>query len=127
MKDSLIFAMVMLFSQTDINTFSQTIVCENVTNSNEPTEPINRPIHRSPQIQYISTYMDNGIYTLTFKKAYDNIEVYIYQNEVLIEQNVRSFEKGEVYYIDLQTYGKGEYTIVVYDNGNEILRASEEI
>ena len=71
--------------------------------------------------------MDNGIYTLTFKKAYDNIEVYIYRNEVLTEKDVRSFEEGQVYNIDLQRYGKGEYTIEVYDNGNEILCASEEI
>ncbi len=127
MKESLIFAMVMLFSQAGINTFAQTIVSENVTNLNEPTEPIKRPIHKSPQMPYISGYMDNGIYTLTFKKAYDNIEVYIYRNEVLTEKDVRSFEEGQVYNIDLQRYGKGEYTIEVYDNGNEILCASEEI
>ena len=60
-------------------------------------------------------------------KAFDNAEIRIYQNGILIDQNTGCFNEGETYTLDLQKYGEGEYTIEVYCGGNIIFSSSEEI
>jgi hypothetical protein len=122
-KNILFFAMMMLLSSTCISTFAN--------NPNNDPMPItgapNIPIRKSPHMSYIIESMDNGVCSLTFMRAFDNAEIRIYQNGILIDQNSGSFEEGETYTLDLQGYEKGEYTIEVYYSGNKIFSSSEEI
>ena len=122
-KNILFFAMMMLLNSTCISTFAD--------NSEDDPMPItgapNIPIRKSPHMSYIIDSMDNGVCSLTFLRALDNAEIRIYQNGILIDQNSGSFEEGETCTLDLQEYGKGEYTIEVYYSGNKIFSSSEEI
>ncbi len=122
-KSILFFAMMMLLSSTCISTFAN--------NPNNDPMPItgapNIPIRKSPHMSYIIESMDNGVCSLTFMRAFDNAEIRVYQNGILIEQNSDSFEEGKTYTLDLQGYGKGEYTIEVYNSGHKIFSSSEEI
>ena len=122
-KNILFFAMMMLLSSTCISTFAN--------NPNNDPMPItgapNIPIRKSPHMSYIIDSMDNGVCSLTFLRAFNNVEIRIYQNGILIDQNSGSFEEGETCTLDLQEYGKGEYTIEVYYSGNKIFSSSEEI
>ena len=122
-KNILFFAMMMLLSSTCISTFAN--------NPNNDPMPItgapNIPIRKSPHMSYIIDSMDNGVCSLTFLRAFNNAEIKVYQNGFLIDQNSRSFKEGETYTLDLQGYGKGEYTIEVYYSGNIIFSSSEEI
>ena len=114
---------MMLLSSTCISTFAN--------NPNNDPMPItgapNIPIRKSPHMSYIIESMDNGVCSLTFMRAFDNAEIRIYQNGILIDQNSGSFEEGETYTLDLQGYGQGEYAIEVYCSGNKIFSSSEEI
>ncbi|MDY0153982.1 MAG: DUF3244 domain-containing protein [Prevotella sp.] len=122
-KNILFFAMLMLLSSTCISTFAN-----NPDNDPMPiTGAPNIPIRKSPHMSYIIDSMDNGVCSLTFMRALDNTEIRIYQNGILIDQNSGSFAEGETYTLDLQGYGKGEYTIEVYYSGNKIFSSSEEI
>ncbi len=122
-KNILFFAMLMLLSSTCISTFAN-----NPDNDPMPiTGAPNIPIRKSPHMSYIIDSMDNGACSLTFMRALDNTEIRIYQNGILINQNSGSFKEGETYTLDLQGYGKGEYTIEVYYSGNKIFSSSEEI
>ena len=122
-KNILFFAMMMLLSSTCISTFAN--------NPNNDPMPItgapNIPIRKSPHMSYIIDSMDNGVCSLTFLRAFNNAEIKVYQNGILIDQNSGSFAEGETYTLDLQGYGKGEYTIEVYYSGNIIFSSSEEI
>ena len=122
-KNILFFAMMMLLSSTCISTFAN--------NPNNDPMPItgtpNIPIRKSPHMSYIIDSMDNGVCSLTFLRAFNNAEIRIYQNGILIDQNSGSFAEGETYTLDLQGYGKGEYTIEVYYSGNKIFSSSEKI
>ena len=122
-KNILFFAMMMLLSSTCISTFAN--------NPNNDPMPItgapNIPIRKSPHMSYIIESMDNGVCSLTFMRAFDNAEIRVYQNGILIEQDSGFFAEGETYTLDLQGYGKGEYTIEVYYSGNIIFSSSEEI
>ena len=122
-KNILFFAMMMLLNSTCISTFAD--------NSEDDPMPItgapNIPIRKSPHMSYIIESMDNGVCSLTFIRAFNNAEIRIYQNGILIDQNSGSFAEGETYTLDLQGYGKGEYTIEVYYSGNKIFSSSEEI
>ena len=122
-KNILFFAMMMLLSSTCISTFAN--------NPNNDPMPItgapNIPIRKSPHMSYIIESMDNGVCSLTFMRAFDNAEIRIYQNGVLINQNYSSFKEGDTCTLDLQKYGEGEYTIEVYCGGNIIFSSSEQI
>ena len=120
-KNILFFAMMMLLSSTYSSTFGQTV------DNTIITDPIKKPIHKSLHMPYIIDSMYNGVCSLTFMKAFDNAEIRIYQNGILIDQDSGSFAKGETYTLDLQGYGEGEYTIEVYSSGNKIYSSSEEI
>ena len=113
--------MIMLLSSTCISTFANNF--DYIPSTSEPRGPI----RRAPHMPYIIDRMNNGVYSLTFMKAFDNAEIRIYQNGILIDQNSGSFAEGETYTLDLQGYGKGEYTIEVYYSGNIIFSSSEEI
>ena len=88
---------------------------------------ITPPVRKSTHMSYIIDSIDNGVCSLTFLRAFNNVEIRIYQNGILIDQNSSSFEEGETYTLDLQEYGQGEYTIEVYYGGNKIFSSSEEI
>lgn len=76
---------------------------------------------------YIIDNMYNGVCSLAFMKAFNNVEIRIYPNDVLIDQNYSSFKEGDTCTLDLQKYGEGEYIIEVYCGGNIIFSSSEEI
>ena len=122
-KNILFFAFIMLLSSTCIRTFANNPESDIITLSGLPTPPV----RKSPHMPYIIDSMDNGVCSLTFMKAFNNAEIRIYQNGILIDQNSGSFAEGETYTLDLQGYGKGEYTIEVYYSGNKIFSSSEEI
>jgi hypothetical protein len=122
MKRILILAMMMLTGLTTINTFANNLCEEEMPSTGGPT----KPLHRSPRISYINGYMDNGIYTFTFAKAFDNVEINVYHNDILVQQEVASFTVGQTYSIDLERYGEGEYTISVCENGNNIYYSVEK-
>ena len=104
-KNILFFAMMLLLSSTSISTFAN-----NFDNDPMPITGVpNIPIRKSPHMPYIIDSMDNGVCSLTFIKAFDNAEIRIYQNGILIDQNSGSFAEGETYTLDLQGYGVGEY------------------
>ena len=122
-KNILFFAMMLLLSSTSISTFAN-----NFDNDPMPITGVpNIPIRKSPHMPYIIDSMDNGVCSLTFIKAFDNAEIRIYQNGILVDLNSGSFAEGETYTLDLQKYGEGEYTIEVYCSGNKIFSSSEEI
>ena len=120
-KNILFFAMMMLLSSTYSSTFGQTV------DNTIITDPIKKPIHKSLHMPYIIDSMYNGVCSLTFMKAFDNAEIRIYQNGVLINQNYSSFKEGDTCTLDLQKYGEGEYTIEVYCGGNIIFSSLEKI
>ena len=122
-KNILLFAFIMLLSSTCISIFANNPESDIIVLTENP----DNPVRKSPHMPYIIDSMDNGVYSLTFMKAFDNAEIRIYQNGILIEQNSDSFEEGKTYTLDLQGYGKGEYTIEVYYSGNKIFSSSEEI
>ena len=113
--------MIMLLSSTCISAFASNL--DYIPSTSEPRGPV----RRSPHMPYIIDSMNNGVCSLTFMKAFDNAEIRVYQNGILIEQNSDSFEEGKTYTLDLQGYGQGEYTIEVYYGGNIIFSSSEEI
>ena len=114
---------MMLLSSTCISTSAK-----NPDNDPMPITGVpNIPIRKSPHMSYIIDSMDNGVCSLTFLRAFNNVEIRIYQNGILIDHNSGSFEEGETYTLDLQGYGKGEYTIEVYYNGNKIFSSLEKI
>ena len=117
----LITTMIMLLSSTCISTFANNF--DYIPSTSEPRGPI----RRAPHMPYIIDRMNNGVCSLTFMRALDNAEIMIYQNGILIDQNSGSFAEGETYTLDLQGYGKGEYTIEVYNSGHKIFSSSEEI
>lgn len=114
---------MMLLSSTCISTSAKNSDNDLMSITGAP----NIPIRKSPHMSYIIDSMDNGVCSLTFLRALDNAEIRIYQNGILIDQNSGSFEEGETCTLDLQEYGKGEYTIEVYYSGNKIFSSSEEI
>ena len=122
-KNILFFTLMMLFSSTCINTFANNPDNDIITLAGNP----DNPVRKSPHMPYIIDSMDNGVCSLTFMRAFDNAEIRIYQNGILIDQNSRSFKEGETYTLDLQGYGQGEYAIEVYCSGNIIFSSSEEI
>ena len=114
---------MMLLSSTCISTSAK-----NPDNDPMPiTGAPNIPIRKSPHMSYIIDSMDNGVCSLTFLRAFDNAEIRVYQNGILIEQDSGFFAEGETYTLDLQGYGKGEYTIEVHYRNNKILSFFEEI
>ena len=117
----LITTMIMLLSSRCISTFANNF--DYIPSTSEPRGPI----RRAPHMPYIIDRMNNGVCSLTFMRALDNAEIRIYQNGILIDQNSGSFAEGETYTLDLQEYGKGEYTIEVYYGGNKIFSSSEKI
>ena len=122
-KNILFFAMMMLLSSTCISTFANNPDNDIITLTGSP----DNPVRKSPHMSYLIDSMDNGVCSLTFLRAFNNAEIKVYQNGFLIDQNSGSFEEGETYTLDLQGYGKGEYTIEVYYSGNIIFSSSEEI
>ena len=122
-KNILFFAMMMLLSSTCISTFANNPDNDIITLTGSP----DNPVRKSPHMSYIIDSMDNGVCSLTFLRAFNNAEIRIYQNGILIDQDSGSFAKGETYTLDLQGYGEGEYTIEVYSSGNKIYSSSEEI
>ncbi|MBP8935219.1 MAG: DUF3244 domain-containing protein [Prevotella sp.] len=122
-KNILFFAMMMLLSSTCISTFANNPANDIITLAGSP----DNPVRKSPHMPYIIDSMDNGVCSLTFMRAFDNTEIRIYQNGILINQNSGSFEEGETYTLELQGYGKGEYSIEVYSSGNKIFSSSEKI
>ena len=113
--------MIMLLSSTCISTFANNF--DYIPSTSEPRGPI----RRAPHMPYIIDRMNNGVCSLTFMRAFDNAEIRVYQNGILIEQNSGSFAEGETYTLDLQGYGKGEYTIEIHYRNNKILSFFEEI
>ena len=122
-KNILFFAMMMLLSSTCISTFANNPDNDIITLTGSP----DNPVRKSPHKPYIIDSMDNGVCSLTFMRAFDNAEIRVYQNGILIEQDSGSFAEGETYTLDLQGYGKGEYTIEVHYRNNKILSFFEEI
>ena len=122
-KNILFFALMMLFSSTCINTFANNPDNDIITLAGNP----DNPVRKSPHMPYIIDSMDNGVCSLTFMRAFDNAEIRVYQNGILIEQDSGFFAEGETYTLDLQGYGKGEYTIEVHYRNNKILSFFEEI
>ena len=114
---------MMLLSSTCISTSAKNSDNDLMSITGAP----NIPIRKSPHMSYIIDSMDNGVCSLTFLRAFNNVEIRIYQNGILIDHNSGSFEEGETYTLDLQGYGKGEYTIEVYYNGNKIFSSLEKI
>lgn len=122
-KNILFFTLMMLLSSTCISTLANNPDNNIITLTEDP----DNPVRKSPHMPYIIDCMDNGVCSLTFMRAFDNAEIRIYQNGILIDQNSGSFEEGKTYTLDLQGYGQGEYTIEVYYGGNKIFSSSEEI
>ena len=122
-KNILFFALMMLFSSTCICTLANNPDNDIITLAGNP----DNPVRKSPHMPYIIDSMDNGVCSLTFMRAFDNAEIRVYQNGILIDQNKGCFNEGETYTLDFQKYGKGEYTIEVYYSGNKIFSSSEEI
>ncbi len=122
-KNILLFAMMLLLCSTCISTFANNSDNDIITLTGNP----DNPVRKSPHMPYIIDSMDNGVCSLTFMKAFDNAEIRIYQNGILIDQNTGCFNEGETYTLDLQKYGEGEYTIEVYYSGNKIFSSSEKI
>ena len=122
-KNILFFALMMLFSSTCISTFANNPDNDIITLAGNP----DNPVRKSPHKPYIIDSMDNGVCSLTFMRAFDNAEIRVYQNGILIEQDSGFFAEGETYTLDLQGYGKGEYTIEVHYRNNKILSFFEEI
>ncbi len=122
-KNILLFAMMLLLCSTCISTFANNSDNDIITLTGNP----DNPVRKSPHMPYIIDSMDNGVCSLTFMKAFDNAEIRIYQNGILIDQNSGSFKEGETYTLDLQGYGQGEYAIEVYNSGKKIFGSSEEI
>ena len=114
---------MMLLSSTCISTSAKNSDNDLMSITGAP----NIPIRKSPHMSYIIDSMDNGVCSLTFLRAFNNVEIRIYQNGILIDQNSGSFEEGVTYTLDLQGYGKGEYTIEVHYRNNKILSFFEEI
>src|SRR5574344_729919 len=117
----LITTMIMLLSSTCISTFANNF--DYIPSTSEPRGPI----RRAPHMPYIIDRMNNGVCSLTFMRAFDNAEIRVYKNGILIEQNSGFFAEGETYTLDLQGYGKGEYTIEIHYRNNKILSFFEEI
>ena len=115
-KNTLIFAIMMLLSPTCISTFANNPDNDIITLTGSP----DNPVRKSPHMPYIIDSMNNGVCSLTFMRAFNNAEIRIYQNGILIDQNSGFFTEGETYTLDLQGYGEGEYTIEVYCSGNKI-------
>ena len=115
--------MMMLTGSITISTFANNLCEEEMPLTGEPRHQIKR----SPRISYINGYMDNGIYTLTFAKVYDNVEINVYRNDILVQQDVASFTVGQTYSIDLEKYGEGDFDIEVYSSGDKIYSSSEVI
>ncbi len=113
--------MIMLLSSTCISTFANNF--DYIPSTSEPRGPI----RRAPHMPYIIDRMNNGVCSLTFMRAFDNAEIRVYQNGILIEQNSGFFAEGETYTLDLQGYCKGEYTIEIHYRNNKILSFFEEI
>ena len=122
-KNILFFALMMLLSSTCISTFANNPDNDIITLAGNP----DNPVRKSPHKPYIIDSMDNGVCSLTFMRAFDNAEIRVYQNGILIEQDSGFFAEGETYTLDLQGYGKGEYTIEVHYRNNKILSFFEEI
>ena len=122
-KYILFFAMMMLLSSTCISTFANNPDNDIITLAGNP----DNPVRKSPHMPYIIDSIDNGVCSLTFMRAFDNAEIRVYKNGILIDQNTGCFNEGETYTLDFQKYGKGEYTIEVYYSGNKIFSSSEEI
>jgi len=122
-KNILFFALMMLFSSTCICTLANNPDNDIITLAGNP----DNPVRKSPHKPYIIDSMDNGVCSLTFMRAFDNAEIRVYQNGILIEQDSGFFAEGETYTLDLQGYGKGEYTIEVHYRNNKILSFFEEI
>ena len=122
-KNILFFAMMLLLCSTCISTFANNPDNDIITLAGNP----DNPVRKSPHKPYIIDSMDNGVCSLTFMRAFDNAEIRVYQNGILIEQDSGFFAEGETYTLDLQGYGKGEYTIEVHYRNNKILSFFEEI
>ena len=114
---------MMLLSSTCISTLANNPDNNIITLTEDP----DNPVRKSPHMPYIIDSMDNGVCSLTFMRAFDNAEIRVYQNGILIEQDSGFFAEGETYTLDLQGYGKGEYTIEVHYRNNKILSFFEEI
>ena len=114
---------MMLLSSTCISTLANNPDNDIITLTEDP----DNPVRKSPHMSYIIDSMDNGVCSLTFLRAFNNAEIKVYQNGILIDQNYGSFEEGETYTLDLQGYGEGEYTIEVYCGGNIIFSSLEKI
>lgn len=112
----------MLLSSTCISTFANNPDNDIITLAGNP----DNPVRKSPHMPYIIDSMDNGVCSLTFMRAFDNAEIRVYQNGILIYQNFGSFKEGETCTIDLQGYGEGKYSIEDF-SGNKIFSSSEEI
>ena len=122
-KNILFFTLMMLFSSTCICTLANNPDNDIITLAGNP----DNPVRKSPHMPYIIDSIDNGVCSLTFMRAFDNAEIRVYQNGILIEQDSGFFAEGETYTLDLQGYGKGEYTIEVHYRNNKILSFFEEI
>ena len=122
-KNILFFAMMLLLCSTCISTFANNPDNDIITLTGSP----DNPVRKSPHKPYIIDSMDNGVCSLTFMRAFDNAEIRVYQNGILIEQDSGFFAEGETYTLDLQGYGEGEYTIEVYCGGNIIFSSLEKI
>jgi hypothetical protein len=123
-KIKLIFVLIMMLSLIFPSIFAMNPVTHET--SSVTGEP-NIPIHKSPRLSAIIGSMENGIYTLTFAKVYDNIEINVYHNDILVQQDVASFTVGQAYSIDLERYGEGNFDIEVYSSGEKIYCSSEVI
>ena len=113
---------MMLLSSTCISTLANNPDNDIITLTGNP----DNPVRKSPHMPYIIDSMDNGVCSLTFMRAFDNAEIRVYQNGILIYQNFGSFKEGETCTIDLQGYGEGKYSIEDC-SGNKIFSSSEEI
>ena len=122
-KNILFFTLMMLLSSTCISTLANNPDNNIITLTEDP----DNPVRKSPHMPYIIDSMDNGLCSLTFMRAFDNAEIRVYKNGILIDQNTGCFNEGETYTLDLQKYGEGEYTIEVYYSGNKIFSSSEKI
>ena len=114
---------MMLLSSTCISTLANNPDNNIITLTEDP----DNPVRKSPHMPYIIDSMDNGLCSLTFMRAFDNAEIRVYKNGILIDQNTGCFNEGETYTLDLQEYGKGEYTIEVYCRGNKIFSLLHKI
>jgi len=115
--------MILLIGSICINTFAVAPDNDETNSTGEPKVPIHKSVHQT----YIISSLENGVYTLTFKKALSNAEIKIYKDSTLIEDYNGSFNAGQIYTTDLQGYGNGEYTIEVYSDENKIFSGFKEI